>query len=178
MKFLKIAVCAAVALIFILIFTNVLTAPSKQELRDAFISVKADKLHRNKNTQNLILSEQKNKIENVVVYTAKKSNINYTVTYVKYKSSGIRIATAIPVIARIFQNTGFTYETHEFSQGETKGIIITGTYILEGIEYGVMGKFLKHENNFWQALVIYQNSERNAKTAENFINSVTIKLEI
>jgi len=178
MRLAKIAIIAAITLTLILIFTNIFNTPKKQDLQDAFISVKTVKLYKNTTAPTPILSEQKNRIEDAIIYSAKGNDISYTVTYVKYKAAGFKLSDAVPVIARMFKNNDFSYETAEFNQGETEGILITGSYILNGQDYGIMAKLFKNENNFWQAIVIYQDSERNVKTAQDFIKSAAIKLQI
>jgi len=179
MKQVKIAFTAILILTFVLMIANLYATPRKQELTDARISVKAVKLHKNKIARDSILSDQKKKIEDAAVYSAKNNSASYTVAYVKYgAAASFNLRDAATVIIRMFQNNGFVYEMTELKQGDTESVLLTGKYSLNGTGYGIMAKLFKNENNFWQVIVIYQDSKRNAQTAQDFIKSAAIKLQI
>ena len=148
-------------------------APVLQKFDDAYIAIIAPPMKKSIQNEHLAKNTSNNKIHEISFYKAKYKKIEYTIVHVKYHRE-VNLKSGTESIVNTFKDNNFIYKTMDNEIKGNKGILLEGTYELNGIKYAIKEQLIKKANIFWQIIVIFPYSEKNNAIAQNYINSIDI----
>ena len=154
-------------------FKSAKNEPEKQYIEEASITVTAPSLEKKTINENQIKENQKNLVEYVAVYGVFYKKIEYSVIYTLYKNE-ININDALQSITNLFTDKSFKYDTSEESENDDEKIKISGTFDINGKQFGMEAVLIKRALNFWQVIAVYPYSEKNKELSKNYVNSAVI----
>ncbi|MDR0800032.1 MAG: hypothetical protein LBN01_00660 [Endomicrobium sp.] len=148
-------------------------APVLQKFDDAYITITAPPMKKSIQNEHLAKNTLNNKIHEASFYKAKYKKIEYAIVYAKYHRE-VNLKSGAESIVSTFKDNNFIYETMDNKIKGNKGMLLEGTYELNGVKYAIKEQLIKKTNTFWQVIVIFPYSEKNNALAQNYINSINI----
>lgn len=148
-------------------------APVKQTLQDAYITVTAPLFARNETNEQIAGESLKKKIEFLRSYKSEYKKVSYFLAFCRYAKEA-DMEQGVQSIVNTLKDDNFAYEILDRNSGKLEGKYIEGSFERNGVKYGIKEHLIKKDGLLWQVLAIYPYSEKNGKSAENYINSAEI----
>ncbi|MDR1196439.1 MAG: hypothetical protein LBL00_08195 [Endomicrobium sp.] len=148
-------------------------APTEQNIETIGITVTAPPLSRRELSEQNIKERLKDKVKTVYFYSSSYKKADYIVHYCEYKNKA-NLRTAIEASEAKFKDNNFLYKVTENKVGYAEGVLLEGTFEIDGKKFAIKQQLITDKTHFWQALCIYPDSARNEKAAGEFIKSVSV----
>ena len=150
-------------------------APREQYIESAKITVTAPPLERQEALEQRTKDMLKDKLKEAYFFSSSHKKADYLIRYYEYKNE-IKLQTGIDSIVSKLKDNNLTYEVKENPAGPLEGLLLEGIFEKDNKKFGIKNLLIKDKTAFWQIMSIYPYSDKNNKTAENFIKSASINL--
>lgn len=149
--------------------------PVGQLLKEADIAVTAPPLVKQEALEQRTKEKLKDKAENIYYYSSTYKKADYLIYYCEYKHE-VKLQTGIDSVVARFKDNNFQYEVIENEITDSaEGMLLEGSFEKDNEKFGIKQQLIKKDKTrFWQVLTIYPYSDKNDKTAEEFIKSVSV----
>jgi hypothetical protein len=145
----------------------------EQHISDAFITVKSPRLEKNAAKEADIKESLSGKIKNVSFYQAHYRGIEYSVIFTEFSGES-NLESGVESIKNVFIDDNFIFSAVNNQINDMQAVLIDGSFQKGEKSYGIKEQLVKKGHFFWQVIVVFPQSQKNDKIADNFIRSIDI----